>query len=174
MHGWGFAALLAGIAVSADFGEPGRARTVGVQIMESQRLLPGVTAQVQLFADMMVKSRKTISQILAGLEQRVGPHAYARHDIHLARDTYDTDRKRILETLERNEPQEVAGVPVQRVRSDDGFKFYLADGSWVLLRASGTEPLIRIYSEAADSEGVEARLRALEDIVGLRQHAGAS
>jgi len=63
---------------------------------------------------------------------------------------------------------------VQRVRADDGFKFYLADGSWVLLRASGTEALIRIYSEAADQDAVEARLRALEDIVGVRQHAGTS
>jgi phosphomannomutase len=127
-----------------------------------------------LFADMMVKTGKTISQLLAALEQRVGPHAYARHDIHLPRESYDSDRKRILETLEKNEPQEVAGVQVQRVRSDDGFKFYLADGSWVLLRASGTEPLIRIYSEAADHDAVEARLRAVEDIVGIRQHAGAS
>jgi len=124
-----------------------------------------------LFADMIVKTGKPVSQILAGLEQRVGPHAYARHDIHLPRETYETDRKRILETLEHNEPSEVAGVAVQRVRSDDGFKFYLADGSWVLLRASGTEALIRIYSEAADGEAVEARLRALEDIVGIRQHA---
>ena len=126
-----------------------------------------------LFADMMVKTGKTISQLLAALEQRVGPQAYARHDIHLPRESYDADRKRILETLEKNEPQEVAGVQVQRVRSDDGFKFYLADGSWVLLRASGTEPLIRIYAEAADNDAVEARLRALEDIVGIRQHAGA-
>ncbi len=124
-----------------------------------------------LFADMMVKTGKTISQILASLEERVGPHAYARHDIHLVRETYDADRKRILDTLEQNEPKEVAGVDVQRVRSDDGFKFYLADGSWVLLRASGTEPLIRIYSEAADKDAVEARLRALEDIVGIRQPA---
>ncbi len=127
-----------------------------------------------LFADMMVKSAKPISQILAGLEQRVGPHAYTRHDIHLPREGYEANRKRILETLEHNEPDEVAGVRVQRVRSDDGFKFYLADGSWVLLRASGTEALIRIYSEAADQQAVEARLQALEDIVGIRQHAGAS
>ena len=126
-----------------------------------------------LFADMIVKSGKPVSQILAALEQRVGPHAYARHDIHLARETYDRDRKRILDTLEHNEPEEIAGVKVQRVRSDDGFKFYLADGSWVLLRASGTEALIRIYSEAADQEAVEARLAALEDIVGVRQHVGA-
>ena len=126
-----------------------------------------------LFADMIVKAGKPLSMILADLEQRVGPHAYARHDIHLVRETYDADRKRILEKLEKNEPQEVAGVRVQRVRSDDGFKFYLEDGSWVLLRASGTEPLIRVYSEAADSAAVEARLSALEDIVGIRQHVKA-
>jgi phosphomannomutase len=124
-----------------------------------------------LFADMIVKADKPLSQLLVDLEQRVGPHAYARHDIHLVRETYDADRKRILETLQSNEPEAVAGVAVQRVRSDDGFKFYLADGSWVLLRASGTEPLIRVYSEAADDQAVQARLQALEDIVGLRAHA---
>jgi phosphomannomutase len=123
-----------------------------------------------LFADMMVKTGKSISRLLADLELRVGPHAYARHDIHLPRDTYDADRRRILDLLEKNEPQEVAGVAVQRVRSDDGFKFYLVDGSWVLLRASGTEALIRVYSEAADAAGVEARLAAIEEIVGIRQH----
>ena len=62
---------------------------------------------------------------------------------------------------------------MQRVRADDGFKFYLADGSWVLLRASGTEALIRIYSEAADAEAVEARVKALEDIIGIWQHSTA-
>src|SRR5438309_8983120 len=85
-----------------------------------------------LFADMMVKSGKPISQILAGLEERVGPHAYARHEIQLVRETYETDRKRILETLEKNEPQEVAGVPAQRVRSGEGVKLFLADGTCAL------------------------------------------
>jgi phosphomannomutase len=124
-----------------------------------------------LFADMIVRLGKPLSKILADLEKRVGPHAYSRHDIHLARDTYDTERKRITDHLAANEPSEVAGVKVVRVRSDDGFKFYLADGSWVLLRTSGTEPLIRIYSEAATAGDVEARLSAIEDIVGLRAHA---
>jgi phosphomannomutase len=127
-----------------------------------------------MFADMIVKRRKPLSQILADLEKRVGPHAYARHDIHLDRRTYDADRKRILDTLASHEPAEIAGVHVDRIRSDDGFKFYLADGSWVLLRASGTEALIRVYSEAASGEAVEARLNALEDIVGVRTGAGAA
>ena len=114
-----------------------------------------------------------LSKILAGLQERVGPHAYARHDLHLPRDTYETDRKRILKQLADHQPPEVAGVKVARVRSDDGFKFYLADGSWVLLRTSGTEPLVRVYSEAADREAVEARLGALEDIIGIHASAHA-
>jgi phosphomannomutase len=181
--------------LGAEFGErvyevPVGFKNVAPKMMETNALLGGeesggfaVRGHIPerdgiliglLFADMVVKSGKPISRILAELEQRVGPHAYARHDIHLHRDTYEADRKRVLDTLEKNEPSEIAGVRVQRVRSDDGFKFYLADGSWVLLRASGTEALIRIYSEAPDSEAVEARLRALEDIVGIRQHVGAS
>jgi phosphomannomutase len=124
-----------------------------------------------LFADMIVRMGKPLSQILADLERRVGPHAYSRHDIHLARDTYDAERKRILDLLAGNQPAEVAGVKVARVRADDGFKFYLDDGSWVLLRASGTEPLVRVYSEAATNADVEARLNAIEDIIGLRAHA---
>ena len=123
-----------------------------------------------LFADMIVKRGQPLSKILAGLEKRVGPHAYARHDIHLHRETYETDRKRILQQLASNEPTEVAGVKVARIRSDDGIKFYLSDGSWVLLRTSGTEPLVRIYAEAGDSNAVEARLKAVEDIVGLGAH----
>ncbi|MGH7903962.1 MAG: phosphoglucomutase/phosphomannomutase family protein [Candidatus Dormibacteraceae bacterium] len=119
------------------------------------------------FADMIVSSGRPLSRILADLEARVGPHAYARHDIHLSRETYEVDRERILRTLRERAPSTVAGVEVSRVRDDDGFKFFLADGSWVLLRASGTEPLIRVYSEAASPDRVEARLAALEEIVGV-------
>ena len=125
-----------------------------------------------LFADMIVRRGKPLSKILADLEQRVGPHAYARHDIHLHRDSYERDRKRITDLLAAHQPKEIAGVKVARVRSDDGFKFYLEDGSWVLFRTSGTEPLIRIYSEAADAAAVEARLAAIEAIVGLQKEAG--
>ena len=124
------------------------------------------------FADMMVRTGRTVSQLLADLEERVGPHAYARHDIHLPRESYEEDRQRILETLREKQPREVAGVEVERVRDDDGFKFFLKDGSWVLLRTSGTEPLIRVYAEAPTDQEVEARLEALEDIVGLGGHGG--
>jgi phosphomannomutase len=118
-------------------------------------------------ADMCVRTGQPVSGLLKELEAKVGPHAYARHDIHMSRDTYESDRRRVLELLRERAPSSVAGVAVQRVRDDDGFKFYLADGSWVLLRTSGTEPLVRVYSEADTEEGVKARLSELEQIVGL-------
>jgi phosphomannomutase len=124
-----------------------------------------------LFADMIVRRGKPLSKILADLEQRVGPHAYARHDIHLQRETYERDRERIVDQLAGHQPKEVAGVKVVRVRDDDGFKFYLEDGSWVLLRTSGTEALIRVYAEAGDQAAVDARLAAIEEIAGVRSHA---
>jgi phosphomannomutase len=125
------------------------------------------------FADMIVKEGKPLSEILAALESEVGPHAYARHDIHMPRETYESDRQRVLKTLEERAPRTVAGRNVERLRDDDGFKFFLDDGSWVLLRTSGTEPLIRIYSEAGSSEDVDARLAALEEVVGIGAAGGA-
>jgi phosphomannomutase len=125
------------------------------------------------FADMIVKEGRPLSEILAALESEVGPHAYARHDIQMPRETYETDRRRVMRTLEGRAPQTLAGRNVERVRDDDGFKFYLDDGSWVLLRTSGTEPLIRVYSEAGSPEEVDARLAALEEVVGIGEAGGA-
>src|SRR6202165_3663115 len=114
--------------LGAEFGErvyefPVGFKNVAPKMMETNALLGGeesggfaVRGHIPerdgiliglLFADMMVKSGKKISQLLSDLEQRVGPHAYARDDIHLVRETYATDRKRILETVAEHEPQEI-------------------------------------------------------------------
>jgi phosphomannomutase len=137
-------------------------------IPERDGLLAGL-----FFADMIVKEGKPLSQILAALESEVGPHAYARHDIQMPRETYEEDRRRVMQTLAGRTPRTLAGVDVQRLRDDDGFKFYLEDGSWVLLRTSGTEPLIRVYSEAGSQEEVSSRLAALEEVVGIGEAGGA-
>src|SRR5947209_4490307 len=120
--------------LGAEFGErvfevPVGFKNVAPKMMETNALLGGAESggyavrghiperegirSGPLFADLIVKTGKPVSQILAGLEQRVGPHAYARPDIHLPRETYESDRRPIRETLEKNEPQEVAGVAGQ-------------------------------------------------------------
>jgi phosphomannomutase len=118
-------------------------------------------------AAMIIDYGMPLSGVLAHLQELVGPHAYARHDIPLSRETYWERREQLYAELRDRPPTELAGRRVERVRSDDGFKFYLDDGSWVLIRFSGTEPLIRVYSEAATPEEVEERLAALEGRLGI-------
>ena len=69
--------------------------------------------------------------------------------------------------MRQNEPNDLAGSKVVRTRTDDGFKFYLDDGSWVLMRMSGTEPLMRVYAEATTRERVEQLITALENQSGV-------
>ncbi len=123
-----------------------------------------------LIADYVRQAGQSLSALLRDLHEAAGESAYLRHDIHLSRDTYDEERARMLRTLSEQAPTTVAGQKVRSVRDDDGYKFNLEDGSWVLLRASGTEPIVRVYSEAQSPEDVEARLRALEEIVGIEHH----
>ncbi len=106
------------------------------------------------FLDFMVRTGKKPSQLLEWLFQKVGAHYYDRIDI-----TIDPEqRPAILKRLTDNAPPEIAGIPVIRRNLMDGFKFILKDESWLLVRFSGTEPLVRIYSEAHSAGQVRAIL----------------
>jgi len=120
-----------------------------------------------MVAQMVVDYGMPLSRILAHLEELVGPHAYARHDIRLEREGYDARKQEMYARIRGNMPTELAGGRVVRSRDDDGFKFYLEDGSWVLTRFSGTEPLIRVYSEAPTRERVDELLSSLESFLGV-------
>ena len=129
-----------------------------------------------MIADMIVDYQMPLSRILDHLFELVGPHAYNRHDIRFDREGYEERKADAYRRLQENTPTEPAGSRVVRTRTDDGFKFYLDDGSWALMRMSGTEPLMRVYSEAADSKRVDELLGALEEHVGVssasEQHGG--
>ena len=120
-----------------------------------------------MVAQMVVDYGMPLSRILAHLEDLVGPHAYTRHDIRLDRDGYDARREEMYSRIKQNPPTELAGTRVVRTRDDDGFKFYLEDASWVLVRFSGTEPLMRVYSEASTRSRVDELLHALESYLGV-------
>lgn len=80
-------------------------------------------------------------------------------------DCPDDRKQSVLDELETRIPDEVAGVDVERVNTIDGFKILLADGSWLLVRPSGTEPKLRIYAESSGEERVETLLAAGQDLV---------
>src|SRR3981081_324880 len=112
----------------------------------------------------MFKSAQPLSKIMNRLTELVGPHFYARHDLHLDRQEYAARRAELYGRLEKEAPTEIAGARGVRSRAADGlvrrrageaYRYYLEDGGWVLFRFSGTEPLIRVYSEASSKERVD-------------------
>ncbi|GAC1343880.1 MAG: phosphoglucomutase/phosphomannomutase family protein [Candidatus Dormibacteria bacterium] len=126
-----------------------------------------------LIADMIVEYAMPLSGIVRHLEELVGRWAYARHDLRLPRAGYEERKDEMSARFAANPPTELSGSRVVQSRTDDGFKYYLDDGSWTLVRFSGTEPLIRIYSEAPGQARVEELLKALEAHLGLSAEAEA-
>ena len=115
------------------------------------------------FLDFMVKTGKTPSQLLDYLYSKVGPHYYNRRDFHISA----VKRQAILGRLSSTSPDTIAGSKVTKVDTLDGLRFFLDDTSWLLIRFSGTEPLVRIYSEAESLERVELLLDEGRKLVGL-------
>jgi phosphomannomutase len=102
------------------------------------------------------------------IDERVD-HLLATHgEIHQGKvsvDCPDRRKRQVIDDLEDVLPDEVAGVAVEGINTVDGFKVALADGTWVLLRPSGTEPKMRIYAEAGSEARVDALLGAGRDLV---------
>ena len=108
------------------------------------------------FLDFMRQTGKMPSQLLQELYALVGEHHYDRADVELHHD----DRARVAAALEKLSPEKVSETPVREVDLTDGVRLVLEDGSWVLYRLSGTEPLLRIYAEAKSPARVWQLIRA--------------
>jgi len=97
----------------------------------------------------------TLAELVDDLHADVGPAHYARRDMKLA---HPVNKKEMTERLTNEAPSHIAGVMVERVQSNDGVKYLMADGGWLLIRPSGTEPVLRVYAEAPETVAVEALL----------------
>ncbi len=98
----------------------------------------------------MLQTKKRPSQLIAELMDMVGPSFYLRRDVRFDASAYPAEKQRIMATLAAEAPKVLAGHDVARVvqlDTNDGTKFFLDDGSWLLIRLSGTEPLVRVYAE---------------------------
>ena len=122
----------------------------------------GVLAGLFLL-DLMIKKGKSPSQLIEYLYSLVGPHYYDRIDITLTPEL----RECALAHARSARPEKVAGLKVSGTDTLDGFRYTLQDGGWLLIRFSGTEPLMRIYTETTQQDKVQAILTAGKHIVGL-------
>jgi len=118
-----------------------------------------------LLANVMAEEGKTLGELVAQLQEQYGEHQYGRVDLHLPDELKNAAIARAKASV-----KEFAGMPVVHVETLDDIKFFLdnpeakskanAAKTWLLLRASGTEPLLRIYSESCSKESVAKLLDA--------------
>ncbi|KAF0134109.1 MAG: Phosphoglucosamine mutase [Candidatus Saganbacteria bacterium] len=126
-------------------GEESGGITIKGHIPEKDGLLANV-----LVVEMLAKRGKPLSRIWEELELKIGKYDCRRNKIKLE----ENKKSEVLEKLKNNLPKEVCGVKVAEVNTIDGVKIILADGSWFLIRPSGTEPLVRLYIESKDKADI--------------------
>jgi phosphomannomutase len=125
-----------------------------------------------LLLDLFLRERARgvwpVSRILERFHEIAGPSWYRRIDVHVPAADYPAVKQRLLGGLAADPPTSLAGEAVVRVQpldTGDGAKYFIEDGSWLLIRTSGTEPLVRVYTEAVAASLRDALVEAGEALV---------
>ena len=126
-------------------------------VPERDALLAGLC-----FLDFMVKTGKKPSQLLKDLYDKVGEHYYDRLDIEFE----ENQREIIIERVKNSHPKSIDNTEVVKEDTIDGFRYTLSDGGWLLIRFSGTEPLLRVYTESDSPQRVQRLLEIGKKITG--------
>ena len=123
-----------------------------------------------LLANVMADEKKTLGELVAALQQEYGEHQYGRVDMHINDELKQSAIRRAQAGV-----ADIAGLKVLRIETLDGIKFFLenpacagkpnAAETWLLLRASGTEPLLRVYCESCSQQSVQQVLAAAQAFV---------
>jgi phosphomannomutase len=113
------------------------------------------TAMGLLLIEMVAAEKKSLHEMVNELLADVGPAFYERSDLRLSRPVAKAE---MADLLTKQAPAEIGGEKVTEVSTRDGVKYILADDSWLLIRPSGTEPVLRVYAEGRTQEMVKALL----------------
>ena len=115
----------------------------------------GIAAGLMLL-ELLATERVPVNKLLANLVKQFGPHHYGRIDTHFPLEK----RGALMEFLQKNPPVKLMRSPLADVKTYDGVKFVAQDSSWLMLRGSGTEPILRIYAEAKSDADARKLLQA--------------
>ena len=113
--------------------------------------------------DMIVKLQRKPAELVDLVFSKVGPHYYDRIDKR-----FTGDRKKREEKILNAHPETIGGLKVTSLNTMDGYKYSLEDGGWLLIRFSGTEPIMRVYTETTHQDKVQAILDDGLRIAGLK------
>jgi phosphomannomutase len=127
-------------------------------VCERDGLLCGI-----LLCEMMAMRERHLSELVDELQREVGPVAYRRIDMHLDTAAIETARTNLKKRAAG--VKEICGMKVKKLDLLDGYHFLREDDSWLLIRPSGTEPLLRTYAEAKTPEDVDAILAEAKKLI---------
>jgi phosphomannomutase len=135
--------VLLGFEESGGIGFPGH-------IPERDGILAGL-----MLLELLATEKTSINRLIERLEKQYGPHHYARLDTHFPLEK----RQKLMDYCQRNPPPRLLNSPVADVKAYDGVKFIAEGGAWLMLRGSGTEPILRIYAEASSPADAQKLLK---------------
>lgn len=139
-------------------GEESGGISIKGHIPEGDGILMGL-----LLLEIVAEAGIPLTELIADLQKTFGPTVYQRNDIHLK---HPISKEDMVKRLVENAPAKMAGESVVKLDSYDGVKYHLADDSWLLIRPSGTEPLLRVYAEAGSESAVKAMLQMGRELAG--------
>ncbi len=128
-------------------GEESGGLTIKGHIPEGDGVLIGL-----LLLEAIAYAGVPLSELVADIQRIAGPTCYIRNDLRLR---HPIDKNEMVKRLSQDPPSKLAGVELIEVSTMDGIKYRLADQSWLLIRPSGTEPVLRVYAEAPDEDMVQ-------------------
>lgn len=111
--------------------------------------------------EFMAKSGKTLDELIAEVYEIVGEFKFERSDLHISEEL----KQKIIADCNANAYNHFGDYVVERIETTDGYKFFFPNGRWVMIRPSGTEPVLRIYAEAADLKEVREILALTEQTI---------
>ncbi len=106
----------------------------------------------------MAKSGKSVQQLIDDVYAIVGSFAFERSDLHLNEDIKNT----IVANCEKNVYESFGEYKIQRIETTDGYKYFFNEDEWLMIRASGTEPVLRNYAESSSFQNANLILKAAE------------
>jgi phosphomannomutase len=135
--------VLLGAEESGGIGFPGH-------VPERDGILAGL-----MLLELLATEKVSVNKLIARLEKQFGPHRYGRIDTHFPLEK----RSLLMDYCALNPPPKLLRSPLAKVDTYDGVKFTAEDSSWLMLRGSGTEPILRIYAEASSDAAVQKLLK---------------
>ena len=140
-------------------GEESGGLSIKGHIPEGDGILMGL-----LLLEILADAGVPLHELIADLQATAGPACYTRRDLRLRQ---PIAKQEMVKRLTDGVPAHLNGQAVRQVDTQDGVKYRLADDSWMLIRPSGTEPVLRVYAEGPDQEAVDALIQVGRKLAGI-------